>query len=57
MGKESQKEHKRVGRGSRALEPVVTFLILGWGIELLLPRRFLDFFRVWLRRIARYQVW
>ncbi len=57
MRNQAQKENSSFVQDPRALEPVVTFLILAWGIELLLPNRFLDFFRVWLRRLARHRVW
>jgi len=42
------KKHR--SRGSD-LVPVASLFILGWGVELLLPRRFLDFFRRPFRRL------
>jgi hypothetical protein len=46
----SIKKHRR--RGSD-LVPVVSFLVLGWGVEFCLPKRFVDFLRRPLRRSVR----
>jgi hypothetical protein len=48
---------KKPRRRGSDLVPVVSFLVLGWGVQFCLPGRFVNSVKVWLRRLARCRVW